>query len=179
MSRKLLIAGFIFSTAINLVALFTLGFYWREGIRRRQDFRALPGFGNRAPNLDRLTERLKLTDTQVDSIKKIHEDVEAKMHVLGQQVFEKRRKLMTLISESNADRNTTDSLFRAIVALQDELEERAYGSLLRIRGLLTTEQRKQMLELLPALMPEGGGPPDSPMGTRPPHGGPPPGMPWR
>ena len=179
MNRKVLIVALVVSAAINLVVVFTFGFYWREETRHRQHFPPPPGFGNRGQNLDRLKERLKLTDAQMDTIRKIDEDAETRMKSLSQSVFEKRRELMTLMSESNADHNRTDSLFRAIVALQDELEEQAYGSLLRIRGLLTTEQRKEMVELLPALMMEGGGPPDSPMGTRPPHGGPPPGMPWR
>jgi Spy/CpxP family protein refolding chaperone len=175
--KRVLIAALLVSAAINLVAVFTLGFYWREETRHRQHFPPLPGFGNRGQNLDRLKERLKLTDAQMDTIRKIDEDVKTRMKSLSQSVFEKRRELMTLMSESNADHNRTDSLFRAIVALQDELEEQAYGSLVRIRGVLTTEQRKEMIELLPALMMEGAGPPGSPPGIHLSPGGPPPGMP--
>ena len=89
MDRKVLIAALLVSAAINLVAVFTFGFYWREGTRHRQHFPPPPGFGNRGQNLDRLKERLKLTDAQMDTIRKIDEDVKTRMRSLSQSVFEK------------------------------------------------------------------------------------------
>jgi Spy/CpxP family protein refolding chaperone len=173
MGRRVLIVALLVSSAINLVAVFTFGYYWREDIRHRQNRPPPPGFENRNQNLDRLKGRLKLTDAQMDTIRKLQREFRVRTESLGQQAFTERQQLMDRLSDPLLDRTRTDSLFRATVALQDEFEEQVYLNMLQVRSLLNSEQRREMGELLHTLM-GGDHPPDSGPALGPPRGGPPP-----
>jgi len=152
--KKLLVAALATSTLVNIVAVFTFGTYWREHVRRRRQMPVF--FGGPMPGL--LKEKLKLTDTQVDSIQKLHRAMIARIQPLGRQELEERRKLMSVMADPSAGRERSDSLFRATIALQDQIEQEVYANMLQIRALLTPEQLRELSGLSADLF-EGGSAP--------------------
>jgi Spy/CpxP family protein refolding chaperone len=147
MGRRVLIVGLVISSAINLIAVFTLGFYWREALRRRRSPPPQAMMRGRERPFSQLQGRFKLSETQVDTIRKLDQCMESQVQPIRRQLFETRDKLMSLMSESSFDQARSDSLFRATTVLQDKLEEQVYENMLRIRSILTPEQRNQVSKL--------------------------------
>jgi Spy/CpxP family protein refolding chaperone len=167
--RKPLIVALLVSTAINLVAVFTFGFYWRESVRGWRG--PTPLSPEMQPDINgpfgQLRGRLKLSDAQRDTIWSLEQAMESRSQPIRQQLFETRGRLMTLINGPDLDQGRSDSLFRATTALQDQLEQQVYENMLLIRNILTPEQRDQLGILSREFMP----------GDRSPDRGPGPGLP--
>lgn len=163
MSRKLLVIILLISVAINLAAVFAIGFYWREvrshkrdiqprRIERIQDWHESP-----------LRRELNLTEDQLKALSKNQQEMRQKMLPYRQELFIKRKELMELLKKTESNKAQADSLFKEIAALQMELETHVFENLWRIRSMLTPEQRERFEALFHELF-EARRPP-----ARPPH----------
>jgi Spy/CpxP family protein refolding chaperone len=144
--RKPLIVALLVSTAINLVAVFTFGFYWHESVRGWRG--PTPLSPAMQPDINgpfgQLQGRLKLSDAQRDTIWSLERAMASRSQPIRQQLFETRGKLMAMMNGPGFDRVRSDSLFRATTALQDQLEQQVYENMLSIRPILIPEQRDQL-----------------------------------
>ena len=130
-----------------MVALFTFSFYWLErrsfkrGITPR---RISEKYDWRRSALPR---RLNLTEEQTEAINKQHEEMDSKMLPLIDELFRKRRELMTLLCDTLLDRARTDTLLSEIASLQFKVDSQVFENLCQIKDILTPEQQEQFFML--------------------------------
>ena len=177
MNRKLLVVGLVVSAVINLVAIFTFGSYWREESRRRHGPPPPPVAGNPEQALSRLKERFQLTDTQMDTMRVLHEFRRTSLKPVRDRLDSLLAEILALLQAPELNKAHVDSLLQRVVAAQDTLETGTLGLLLRMRNALTPEQRLQLPELFKdfqrAGQRPGKGPRPGPGGESPPDQPPP------
>jgi len=190
MSNRPIVIALIVSAAINLVAIFTFGFYWSEALRHRNSPPSMsspPAAGDRKAQLDRLREKFKLSDQQMDTIRVLDEVMRATMRPLQDTLSAKQEELLSLLKGPSFDQAQVDRLSQEVISLRASLETRSLGILLRMRNVLTSEQRIELGELFVAFRQPGRPPPSKdalspaqgpPKGESPPQE-PPPGEPGR
>lgn len=170
MSRKLLIIALFISVAINLAAVFTISFYWREARIQKRAIR--PQWIERVHDWHEspLRRELNLTDEQLEILNKNQQEMRRKMLPYRQELFTKRKELMQLLKETEPNKERADSLFREVVSLQMQLESHIFDHLWHVRSMLTPEQRER-LEVLFHERFETRRPPElPPLHMPPPHG---------
>ena len=192
MNKKPLIVILIISVVINLVAIFTFGFFWREQLRYHNGPAPLPppAIGDRKARLNDLKERFNLSAAQMDTIKVLDSVMRTTMRPVQDTLSAKQEELLSLLKGRTLDQAQVDKLSQEVVSLRATSETRSLGILLRLRNALTPEQRDQLGELFMAFRapgPQSGPKAGStshggqiPHGLRPegpPPGGPPEGMP--
>jgi Spy/CpxP family protein refolding chaperone len=148
MNKKVLVIILATSVGINLVAVFTLGYYWWEIRSHKRDgmpqmLRRLHGW-HESP----LRQKLNLTEEQLELLNKNQEEMRLKMFPYRESLFAKRKELMELLRDAESNRAHADSLFREIVNLQIELEARVFDNLWYVRSILTPEQRGTLEALI-------------------------------
>jgi len=170
MSRKLLIIALIISVAINLAAVFTIGFYWREVRSHKRDIR--PRWTERVHDWHEspLRRELNLTEEQLEVLNRYQQEMRQKMLPYRQELFTKRKELMELLKETEPNKERADSLFREIVSLQMELEAHIFDNLWYLRSMLTPEQRERLETLFHELFEKRRPPEPPPHHTPSPHG---------
>jgi Spy/CpxP family protein refolding chaperone len=186
-SNKRLVIALVVSAAINLVAIFTFGFYWGEELHHRRGFPPMPPpvAGNRESQLNQLKDRFQLSAQQMDTIRVLDKEMQATMRPMLDTLSAKQEELMSLLKGSSFDQVQVDRLSQEIISLRVSVETRIIKNLLRMRNVLTPEQRIKMDELLIALRPPsrlgserfGRNPPKGPPLGGPLPSGPPPGEP--
>jgi Spy/CpxP family protein refolding chaperone len=154
MNKKLLVAILAISVIINLVAIFTLGYYWWEIRSHKRGM--MPQWMGRLHGWHEspLRQKLNLTEEQVEVLNKNQEEMRLKMLPYREELFAKRKNLMELLRDTELDRAHADSLFKEIVNLQIELEVRVFDNLWYIRSILTPEQRGTLEALIHGLFEE-------------------------
>ena len=103
-------------------------------------------FRSRGSRESRWLDELDLTTEQSEQIQAIREDSRATMEPLHQQLQQAREQLQSQLASDTP----TDQLRRQhqqVQALQQQLGEQRFESMLAIRQVLTSEQRVQMAEL--------------------------------
>jgi Spy/CpxP family protein refolding chaperone len=174
-NRKLLFVGLVVSVLINLVAIFTFGSFWREESRRRHGPPPAPVSGNAQQALGELKERFQLTDAQMDTMRVLFEFRRTTQRPVRDRLEAQQAEMLKLLQEPELNRGRVDSLLQGVIAAQESLETGALGVLLRVRNVLTAEQRRRLPELFGGLQGAGQRPPMEP---RPAPGeGPDPGSP--
>ena len=183
MSRKLLVSGLAVSVVINLVAIFTFGSFWREEARRRHRPPPGPAAGNQKQALGELKERFQLTDAQMDTMRVLFEFRRTTQRPVRDRLEAQQAEILKLLQEPELNQARIDSLLQGVVAAQESLETGALGVLLRMRNVLTPEQRLRLPELFGGLQGAGQGPGKGlrhgPGGEPPPGQPPPQGPPGR
>jgi len=173
MSNRLIVIFLIVSVAINLVAIFTFGFYWNEELHHRPG--PPPGppppAGDRKAQFEHLKARFKLTDTQMDTLRVLDEAMRTTMRPLQDTLSAKQEELLSLLKERSFDQAQVDRLSQEVVSLRGSLETRSLGILMRMRNVLTAEQRPELGDLFVAFRQPGRPPPPKP-GLNPPQGPP-------
>ena len=159
MNRKLLIAGLAVSVLINLVAIFTFGSFWRKESRRRNPPQQAPAAGNPQQSLGALKERFQLTDVQMDTMRALFEFRRQTQRPVRDRLEAEQAEMLKLLQEPELNQARVDSLLQGVVAAQDSLESGALGVLLRMRNVLTPEQRLRLPELFRDLQQSGQQPP--------------------
>ncbi len=144
MSRKLLIIILLISVAINLAAVFTIGFYWQEVRSHKRDIQ--PPWIERIQDWHEspLRRELNLTEEQLEALNKNQQEMRQKMLPYRQELFTKRKELMELLKEPELNKERADSLFREVVSLQMELEAHIFDHLWHVRSMLTPTQRERL-----------------------------------
>ncbi|KPK62776.1 hypothetical protein AMJ83_09850 [candidate division WOR_3 bacterium SM23_42] len=154
MDKKVLVIVLIVSVAINLATMFTFGYFWWTRHTGRQEFWTRPRM-----MLDwqhtRFVRELMLTDDQITQIIKANEEMRNAMHPLREELFEKRRELMSLVREKETNRSRADMLLEEISLLQARHDEYIFDRLLTMKNILTPEQQQKLGALLNTLLEEG------------------------
>ncbi len=156
MSKRSLIIVLVISVAINLAAILTFGYHWREGRSYKRDITLRRIDKGRDLRGSLLRQKLNLTEEQMDAINAMHEEMRPKILSLRKKMFTKREELMALLREAEPNKARADSLVKEIASLQAEVEARVFENLCQMRDILTPEQQKQFLQLYERrLHPEG------------------------
>jgi Spy/CpxP family protein refolding chaperone len=172
-SRRLLAIALTVSLTANLVAVFALGTYWHRASRR--PLQSPPP--DRAQALSQLKERFHLTDAQMDTMRALKEYRHASLRPVNDRLQAQQKEILLQLQSPELNKPLIDSLQREIVAARETLETGALEVLLRMRNVLTPEQRRQLPELFAELQQAGrspgSGPGETPQpGHRPPQGPP-------
>jgi Spy/CpxP family protein refolding chaperone len=167
-SKKLLIVVLAVSVTINLVAVFTLGYYWWEIRSHKRDFG--PPWMERGHDWREspLKDKLDLTKEQIEAMNKVQQDLRTKTSPYREKLTLKRKEVMDLLKETEPNKAKADSLFKEIVGLQIELETHVFENLWQMRSILTPEQTRK-LEMLMHSHFEAHRPPELPPGPPLPH----------
>ena len=155
MNRKLLVVGLVISVLINLVAIFTFGSFWREESRRRHGPPPAPAAGNPQQSLSALKERFQLTDAQMDTMRVLFEFRRQTQRPVRDRLEAQQAEMLKLLQEPELNQARVDSLLQGVIAAQESLETGALGVLLRMRNVLTPEQRLRLPELFRDLQQAG------------------------
>ena len=162
MNRKLFVVGLVVSVLINLVAVFTFGSFWREESRRRNRPPQAPAAGNPQQALGELKERFQLSDAQMDTMRALFEFRRATQRPVRDRLEAEQAEMLKLLQEPELNQARVDSLLQGVIAAQDSLETGALGVMLRMRNVLTPEQRLRLPELFRDLQQAGQQPADGP-----------------
>ena len=154
MDKKVLIIILIISVAINLATMFTLGYFWWTRHASRRDFLTRPHMDPDWQHT-RFVRELRLSDDQIAQIRKANEEMRNAMHPLREELFEKRRELMSLVREKETNRSRADTLLEEISLLQARHDEFIFDRLLAMKSILTPEQQAKLGALLHTLLEEG------------------------
>jgi Spy/CpxP family protein refolding chaperone len=154
-NRKLLVVGLVVSVVINLVAIFTFGSFWREESRRRHGPPPAPASGNPQQALGELKERFQLTDAQMDTMRILFEFRRTTQRPVRDRLEAQQAEMLKLLQEPELNRARVDSLLQGVIAAQESLETGALGVLLRLRNVLTPEQRNRLPQLFRDLQQAG------------------------
>jgi Spy/CpxP family protein refolding chaperone len=154
MDKKVLIIILIVSVAINLATMFTFGYFWWTRQTSRREFLARP---HMVPDWQhtRFVRELKLNDDQIEQIRKANEEMRNALRPLREELFEKRRELMSLVREKEPDRRRADALLEEIALLQARHDEYIFDRLFMMKSILTPEQQRKLGALLHTLLEEG------------------------
>lgn len=167
MNKRALVIILLISVAINLVAVFTIGSYWWKAGGHRKDM--MPPWIGRGQGWQEslLSRELNLTEEQLEALHENQEEMELKMLPYRQKLFEKRKELMELLKKTEPNKESADSLFREIVALQMELEAHIFDNLWYTRSILTPDQREKLERRMHDVF-EARRPPEAPPPLAPP-----------
>jgi len=159
MSKKLLGVVLVISVAINVTAAFALVAYWREARRPRPG----PAQGRPEPlALADLKARYGLTDSQMDTMKALHEFRRDNVRPVRDRLDRMQTEMLDLLKEPQLNQPRINTVMAGIVAAQETLETGAFQVLLRMRNVLTAEQLPQLRELFNDLQRAGQRPPEGP-----------------
>lgn len=110
-------------------------------------------------------ERLGLDEETLAAITAISEDSRERSEALREQLFEAHRKMHELLDADEPDEAAVMAQADATGALEVELRKERLRAMLRIRRLLTPEQRQELVRIREEMGPphwreRRGGPPD-------------------
>jgi Spy/CpxP family protein refolding chaperone len=145
MMKKWLIIVLLFSVAVNVAALVTIGIQWSRHLGRHHPL-SRPPFSEK--HREMLHRRLDLSEDQIQKVTEAQEQMVKEMETMRMTLRSKRRELAHLLKEPEPNRAEIDSLLVEISAVQADLERRVVDVLLNLRGLLTPEQREKFLALI-------------------------------
>ena len=153
MDRKVLVILLVVSVAINLATMFSFGYFWWTSHTRENMFPSPPHV---MPDWRqaRMSRELGLSNQQIEQMKIANEEIRRIMQPLRNEMFEKRRELMSLLREDNVDREKADTLIAQIAALQAEHDAKIFDHLQTMKSILTPEQRQKLGTLMHALLEE-------------------------
>ncbi len=148
MTKKTLVIILIVSLCINLVAIFTLGYYWME-VHRHERGIMPPGIAKGHDwRRSHLREKLDLTEEQVEALNETQEELRSKIHPLMKELFSKREGLLSLLRESEYDSERADNMIREIVSMQVEIESHIFENLRHMKNILSQEQQERFFEMM-------------------------------
>ena len=147
MSKKAITIILIISVAINLVAIFTIGYNWSKVRYYRRDIS--PMWIDKGHDFGRsiLRHKLDLTEDQIDVLNTRHEEMRPKMLSIREELFSKRKELLTLLREPEPNRAKADSIIRDIVSMQIGMEKEVFEHLCQIKDVFTPEQQERFSTL--------------------------------
>jgi Spy/CpxP family protein refolding chaperone len=173
MSNKILIIILIISVAINLAAVFTLGYYWISDTRRTPFVRR--PYDRRAEVHHRFIAReVGLDKAQIEQLNEMREKMAEVMGPIQREIVSRRRELMDLLRQSDPDTARAAMLLKEISTLQTEHERKAFEAFTKVKEMLTPEQQEKLGAILDIFMQRcpvpdhecPGGPPPGPMPPR-------------
>jgi len=139
MRQRWLVLALVFSGMVNLAAIGTIGYHgWRVRTSRRP-FEEMP-----AP----LRRELSLNPDQMEKLGEHRQQSREEMGRIRQGLLETRTRLMELLRSPDPDSMAVEDLLQQMVSSQMAMERRVIHDLLRLRQVLTPEQREQFMRLM-------------------------------
>ena len=108
-----------------------------------QGFRGRPAFGGRL-NLDRIQQRLNLTDVQVNGIRALQENRQKEMESLRGELRQKRQTLRQLVQQSNPNPTDVGNATLALKEVRDRTRDVNQRFISGVKGLLTPDQLQKL-----------------------------------
>ena len=154
MDKKVLVIILIVSVAINLATMFTFGYFWWTRHSSQREYLARPHVGPDWQHT-RFVRELELNDEQIGKMREATEQMRNAMRPLREELFQKRRELMSLLREKEANRDRAEVLLEQIAELQARHDEYIFDRLLMMKSILTPAQQTKLGALLHTLLEEG------------------------
>jgi Spy/CpxP family protein refolding chaperone len=145
MKNKWIVVLLIFSLAVNVAAVVTIGIQWSRHLTRHHPL-SEPPFSQR--HREMLHRRLDLSEEQIQTVKESQDQFAAKMETLQNALRTKREALFQQMRAPEPDRAKIDTLLVEIATLQADVERNVVDNLLEMKDVLTTEQREKLLSLI-------------------------------
>ncbi|UCE19850.1 MAG: periplasmic heavy metal sensor [Gemmatimonadota bacterium] len=146
MRNRWLIVVLIFSVAVNVAALVTIGIQWSRHFTRHHPLLSEPPFSERHREL--LRRKLNLTEVQYQQVKEAHDKFNVEMETMHSSLRAKRKALFHQLRAPDPDRAQIDTLLVEIATLQADIERKVVDNLLSMKNVLTPEQRERFLSLI-------------------------------
>jgi periplasmic protein CpxP/Spy len=102
---------------------------------------------NRGQNMDQLLQKLNLSSEQSEQIKTIRQQSETAGENIEQQMRSQHEQMKSLLA-SNADTEQIRAQYQKTQELHQEAGNNRFETMLRIREVLTSEQRAEIAELM-------------------------------
>lgn len=158
MSRKTLTIILVISIGINLGLLGFMGYGAVKHARLFRDRGPLPHWFDTVEGV---------TPDQKDQIKVIVKEGIGPMDTLRNDLYQRRCELHLLIAAQDPDLTAIDAKITEISVIQAQIEKLIVGQIIDIRGVLTPEQQKLLLDYMGRCMTPPPGPPFGRMGPPP------------
>ena len=158
MSRKTLTIILNISIGINLGLLGFMGYGAVKHSRLLRDRGPLPHWFDTVEGV---------TPDQKDRIKVIVKEGIGSMDTLRNDLYQKRCELHLLIAAQDPDLAAIDAKITEISVIQAQIEKLIVGQIIDIRGVLTPEQQKLLIDYMGRCMTPPPGPPFGGMGPGP------------
>ena len=147
MDKKALVIVLVISVIINLATVLTFGYFWMT--RNRPGDGSVPGPHMARDWRDaRIVRELCLNKDQMVALRKANEDLRTAMQPLPEELFEKRRELMSLLRTAEPDHDRARVLIKEIGDLQAKHDMQIFERLLAMRDMLDPEQCQKLGALL-------------------------------
>lgn len=143
--KKWLIIVLVFSVAVNVAALVTIGIQWS---RHSGKYHPLSGPPFSEKHSEMLHRRLDLSEDQIQKVKETQDRFAEEMETMQNGLRTKREALFRQLRAPEPDRTEIDTLLVEIAALQANVERNVVNHLLEMKDVLTPEQRKKLLSLI-------------------------------
>ncbi|BAZ45795.1 hypothetical protein NIES4102_28210 [Chondrocystis sp. NIES-4102] len=101
----------------------------------------------REPKIERLMDKLDLTTEQSQQIDAIKEEEKTQTEALREQMDVEKDKMRSLLS-SDANSDQLRQQHQTIQALDQQLKDNHFETMLKMREVLTPDQRAQLSELM-------------------------------
>ena len=146
MKSKWIIILLIFSLAVNIAAVVTIGIQWSRHFTRHHPLLSEPPFSER--HRETFRRRLELTEDQFRKVREVQDRLAEEMETQHSLLREKRQALVDQLRAPDPDREMIDSLLVEISVLQADIERKVVDNLLEMKGVLTPAQREKLLSLI-------------------------------
>ncbi|MBN2620495.1 periplasmic heavy metal sensor [candidate division WOR-3 bacterium] len=158
MSKKTVLIILIASVAINLATVVTFMYYLSN--EHRTEHPIDPQHPDRFPQWHggRLRKELDLDPQQIEVLKKVNEEIDISVRPIREELRMKRQELMSMVYDQKPDQERIDTLIKEIAGLQATHDARIFSGLMKVRDILTIEQRRQLGILIHGLIGHGGFP---------------------
>ena len=143
MRAKWLMLALVFSVVVNLVAVGTVGFHWWKVRSAGPPFPPSPG-----PMLKPLHRHLSLEPDQMKELEAQRRRIGEEIRDIQRDLFQDRARLMQLLRSPDPDSMEVESILQEIASSQIALERKVIHSILRMKQVLTPEQREELLRML-------------------------------
>lgn len=156
MSKKTILIILIASIAVNIATVITFVYYWTS--EHKQVRFIDPQHPDRFPQWHggRLVRELDLDPQQIETLKKVNEEIRISGYPIREKLHMKRQELMSMVHDQRHDQDRIDRLIKEIATLQAEHDTRIFTELMKIREILTPEQQDRLGMLIHSMIgPEG------------------------
>ena len=143
MRTKWLIAALVFSGVVNMAAIGTIGYHWGK---ERSVGRPPPP--PHEPMLRPLRRPLSLTPDQMQELEGQRRRISEEIRGIRRDLFESRARLMELLRSPDPDSMAVEDILQKMATFQVALERKVIQNILRMKQVLTPEQREKLLQMM-------------------------------
>ncbi len=142
MRNRWLILVLAFSLIVNVAAIGTIGYRWWRARRMTSQW----SHPHRRM-LEPMRGLLSLTPEQMDQLEEQRRRISGETEEIRQDLFKSRARLMELLG-TDPDSLEIEELLQEIASSQVALERKVINNILRMKQVLTPEQREELLRMM-------------------------------